>query len=281
MLVPYQLTRRGHSGIVGTAFDYLARALIARYIQANKRDFFYLSSVAKGLDRLKQFPGVESDAAAKIQRRFEESLQQVSRFIEGEDGLSPRDIATACGHLARLDHVARQGLAEQLRMLEWTLDVLTSDELPEIVDELDGLARVFQKEFIDSDAVRPDSAVVFNPCFRSSPLLKGADADIVIDGTLYDFKTTKDPTYLWQDAAQLWGYYLLSVDHGLWVEPLMAQYFDGSIVFDPRATRIERIAFNKARFGEIEYVDVDDIDKTVKDDAVERFDEYLRETAWF
>jgi hypothetical protein len=51
-----------------------------------------------------------------------------------------------------------------------------------------------------------------NPTFgKGSTLVGGADADLVIDSTLIDFKTTKDSKIFRNELNQIIGYYLLSI----------------------------------------------------------------------
>ena len=65
--------------------------------------------------------------------------------------------------------------------------------------------------------LRPKSLVPkrytrLNPVFGyGSRLVGGADADMIIDGTLIDIKTTKDPTFKEDYYYQLVGYYILSL----------------------------------------------------------------------
>ena len=69
---------------------------------------------------------------------------------------------------------------------------------------------------------------------------------IYIDGTLYDFKCTKREGYVWKDVAQILGYYLLDC--------ISKDNKDRENDLDKY--EIRRIAFYKARFGEVEYYDV-------------------------
>lgn len=279
--VPCNLSSRGLSGIVGTAFDYLARAMVARQLDENESDFFHLGTAMRGMNQLAQFPfSVKVTGYEDIQKRFEESLQALNAFIEDTNPPSLREVAGICGGLARFDHLARQSPQAQLRIIEWTLACL-SEELAEVVDDLENLATLFQSAFIDAGLVRPDSEVFFNPCFPSSPLLRGADADIIVDGTLYDFKTTKDCGYQAKDASQLWGYCLLSWDDGMWVPPFMFRAYGDTMVFSPANGPLERIALYRARFGEVEYVDLASLDIDVVRDAQERFEAYLLEADWW
>lgn len=117
----------------------------------------------------------------------------------------------------------------------------------EIFDDLVILSDVFQNKVIDSGLVTENSIVVYNPSFgRASKLCGGADADIYIDGTLYDFKCTKKVGYVWNEVAQILGYYLLDNISKKNNDPdnKLGKY------------KIDRIAFYRARFGEIEYYDI-------------------------
>ena len=109
------------------------------------------------------------------------------------------------------------------------------------------MLEVFQTKFINSGIITPESIVVYNPTFGdASYFCGGADADIYIDGTLYDFKCTKREGYVWKDVSQILGYYLLDC--------ISKDSKDRENDLDKY--EIRRIAFYKARFGEVEYYDV-------------------------
>ncbi|MGG0029232.1 hypothetical protein ABEX92_15355 [Bacillus safensis subsp. osmophilus] len=77
-----------------------------------------------------------------------------------------------------------------------------------LTNELTGLMKTFEEKFIDRGFVKTDSKVVFNPHFGiASLLVDGADADILVDDVLYDFKVVKDVGYKSADVLQLTGYY--------------------------------------------------------------------------
>ncbi|MPN02637.1 hypothetical protein SDC9_149853 [bioreactor metagenome] len=119
------------------------------------------------------------------------------------------------------------------------------DKDKDIMRELASMCEVFQGEFLIPEIITPESDVVYNPNFGiAGNYVGGADGDILIDGVLYDFKTSKSCGYTWQDVTQLIGYYFLneiSVEKGDFYEDL----------------GIRRVAFYRARFGEIEYYDTD------------------------
>ena len=72
----------------------------------------------------------------------------------------------------------------------------------------------------------------------------GADADLLVGTTLIDIKTTVKWGYMWADAAQLVGYYVLAAMNG---EPWP----------------IDRLAIYRSRFGRIEYVDCAEVRQSI------------------
>ncbi|WP_162309362.1 hypothetical protein [Cohnella abietis] len=93
--------------------------------------------------------------------------------------------------MASLETVARSGLPP--------MDIeksLIDDTDIKIINDLKLLCEVFQSKFINAGIVKENSNVVFNPRFGIvSMFCGGADADIFIDDTLYDFKCTKSRGY--------------------------------------------------------------------------------------
>ena len=75
-------------------------------------------------------------------------------------------------------------------------------------------------------------------------MVGGADADLLVGSTLIDIKTTIKWGYMWADAAQLVGYYVLAAMNG---EPWP----------------IDRLAIYRSRFGRIEYVDCAEVRQSI------------------
>lgn len=87
-------------------------------------------------------------------------------------------------------------------------------------------------------------------------MIGGADADLYIDGVLYDFKTSKQYGYKGKDVQQLISYYIFSkinIDN----DDLTSSF----VKFDQDPYHINRVAIYLARFGEVNYVDVESIGK--------------------
>ena len=112
--------------------------------------------------------------------------------------------------------------------------------------------------FIEKGYVQSDSIVVFNPQFgKGSELCAGADADIFIDGVLYDFKCGKKQGYDWREVAQLMAYFYLNFFS---YAKTKSKIFPDSL----KEYNILRVAFYRARSGEVEYFDTDRIEDSKK-----------------
>jgi hypothetical protein len=94
------------------------------------------------------------------------------------------------------------------------------------------------------DLFKAKRQCLLNPTFGSaSYLVGGADADMIIDGTLIDIKTTKAFAIEEKHYYQLMGYYILSVIEG-----------DGASMYD-----IERLGIYFSRQAHLEVWPVRDM----------------------
>ena len=117
----------------------------------------------------------------------------------------------------------------------------------EVFDDLVVLLRYFRRNLLIPVLLLQRALLYIIRLFwRCILFCGGADADIYIDGTLYDFKCTKREGYVWKDVSQILGYYLLDC--------ISKDSKDRENDLDKY--EIRRIAFYKARFGEVEYYDV-------------------------
>ena len=88
--------------------------------------------------------------------------------------------------LARLDPVYRTGRL---------FDDISEAEYAGIDDDMADLRKLLAVAD-SSDLFKPKNSVYLNPEFGSgSALVGGADADMILDGTLIDIKTTKSAVY--------------------------------------------------------------------------------------
>lgn len=271
ILAPYALSRRTYSGVVGTAFDYLARAVVARTIDDGKNHCLQMLVAEFGLRAFQRWePLMGTSSVQEVQGVYDRALTTVADYVYDRPASSYAPTVASCCKLARFDYVARNGsFAEDPLRLAGVHRLLLTDEPSEIIDDLDRLIDAFARTFIISGLINRRSEVIFNPKFVA-PEIGGADADILVDSTLYDFKTCRSPGYKWQDIAQLWGYYLLAQLRGIHDAASMAG--DASV----KDTSINRLALYKARFGEVEYVDVAQlVERVGRAEAADALDDYL------
>lgn len=253
--IPNELENTYESGMVGTAFDYLARFIIAQKINKNK-DAVYTKTVAElSLSWIGIKLDLEDDELFnKFDKKYKESIKIIEQYVNGNDITVNENLINSACYLARLDSVVRAGVyINNLKYFPF------EKETNDIIIELKKLTDLFINTFIESNIVKDNSDVVFNPEFGiCSKKCGGADADIFIDGVLYDFKSSKNRGYRWQDIAQLVGYYLFNE---------ISIHSDSSEV-SLKGYTIDKIAFYKARYGEIECFDIANIDNVKKNISI-------------
>jgi len=242
--VPYQLTNSYYSSVVGTSFDYMARLMIAQVISAKDEKIWNDSASHMGLALL--LKSTSKNVQHRLDHKYEEGQEIAKEFVTQKLNVSD-EILKHSTYLARLEHVFRSGMPP--RDVE---DSLLTEEVDEIIKELRAMCEVFKMKFIIPEIITSESDVVFNPGFgEASKACGGADADIFIDGVLYDFKTTKSTGYKWQDVAQIFGYYFL---HEIAKE---TNDVKSGLIYK----KIERLAFYKGRYGEFECIHLNALDQ--------------------
>ncbi|WP_214828522.1 hypothetical protein [Exiguobacterium sp. s26] len=235
--VPNNLSVMQNSTLLGTAFDYLARFRIAKLIKSEYVTSGLMSY--QGMYKLKDLPNINEYHFNK----YLPWVEKIEKVVMGRAQLA--ELYEIAVRLAMLEQIARA----RINPSTVDLDYLFNDPVPgDVVRELEMMMYLFEENFMIPEVIKKNSSVSFNPHFGASSLLvEGADADVYINGTLYDFKTTKDNSLKKKDNLQLIAYYLLDE----------LSYYAGSEEFDfGDYHSIERVAFYKARYGEIEYYDV-------------------------
>lgn len=251
---PNNLIKSADSMIVGTTFDYLARFRIAQKIENNEKDTCCRRIVAEGFF-LKFFLGSHRD---RLRGKFDEGIDYIIKFINSNYSVN-KDLIHYAYFFGRLEQCWRCG-----RLIE-NIDELLDPPSKEIEDDLINLMSVFDDLFLNK-VVTVNSNVIFNPSFGNcSSVVRGADGDIFIDGVLYDFKTTKYNSYNSKDIQQIISYYLFN--------RINIKFYDTRSSFvshNYECTNIDRVAIYLARYGEINYLDVNSInseliEKSIKD----------------
>lgn len=268
LLATNELTDKGDAKLVGIAFDYMARFIIANYIENNKKNVLENMVCGKVFDVLKNV--LTNELLDQYKRVYANIIMRIEDYImNGSNGYYSiiRDVLT----LARFEQISR---------VYGTTDITTIIDNAAIKDveleeDLKKNCEIFEKVFIESGLVNKNSTVVFNPHFGVwSYKCFGADADIFIDGVLYDFKCVSKSGYRIDDVAQICGYYLL---HRL------TQMTDNEGEFEDEENAsvplknmtIKAVALYKSRFGAIEQYDVSKFNKEELDLVLEQVKEFI------
>jgi hypothetical protein len=213
-------------GTIGTAFDYRARY----YFNVTNPDQFAAAVGAKRTGAVELYQEVATELTG--------FLKQVSPI---GSRLGPDEEATLnrfCYALALFEECYRSRLWRNSPLAPLVLDGWVDDgvwwplpgrgprlaplALGDCVDELlrvppaeviaDLCALSFAFADAASDLIALRDRTVLSPAFRGSELVEGADADLIVDGCLYDLKTSKQPGLNRQTVYQLIGYVLLDFD---------------------------------------------------------------------
>lgn len=289
VLAPYELSNRTDASMVGIAFDYLARAMIAQQLEENKEDALLGLKALMGLERMKK--KISREEQNLLRDKYIEVLVDFIDYVYSDYSPIPNNIIEKCRqeefrawskyldkcqyssykpyadvdklisgafYYAKLEQVYRSGgMVPENGIIN-----LIKEPSDELIMDISNLCKVFKKRFIEGGLVHPYSVVIFNPSFGiASYACGGADADVYIDGVLYDFKTSKKTGYIWQETAQLVMYYYLNK-----IASSIGDLKQRKMPAQLAEYRILKIAFYKARFGEIEFLDTDYFDSKEAED---------------
>jgi len=184
----------GRSSLIGTAFDYLLRFRVSRINPQTIQGRRWVAEAA--VEYLTAFDHWEKDspflpAAMKI---IADAKLHLAAFLA--DGIVSRSLIKSSLLLATLDSFVRSFDAK-----EELIGIIHEED----IDEIQSLSNlVNEKDF------KAHNLCLLNPTFGlASELVEGADADLVIDDTIIDIKTTK---FLRLDVGafrQVMGYYVL------------------------------------------------------------------------
>lgn len=187
--------RSSNHGLVGTAFDYVLRWRLER---ADPHAHVRRWVAEAAMERL---PASHRPLGARLLQRAKE---QHARFLN--DGKLTEDVCMATIGLAHLDTVFRsgRGVAE-----------VGAPPLAQDVEDLLALS-----EAVPANLLRASGRCLLNPTFgEASVAVGGADADLVLDDTLVDVKTTKNFKLERMAFDQLVGYVLLARLGGIDADP--------------------------------------------------------------
>lgn len=231
LYVPYRLTGVKQASLVGTAFDYLARFEVAKV--TSDKDCRTLIA-EKAIPKLWEL-GYKQECR-DAQKLYEWSLYVIDEYIHEKGNHSEHKMIDICQFLAILEHIVRDNTLDEIHMIG-------QKACSDIRYELLGLIDAFKKYFVSS-YIDKNSRVVYNPTFTCC---RYADADIWVDGCLYDFKTTKNIGYNENEVKQLWWYVLLhAIDKKHIALGTFQSYdIDSMALYKARCADVDKVKLNK------------------------------------
>lgn len=254
-LSPLVPVRSEHPRRVGTAFDYLLRFHLQSVNPTAQGDRWVAESgvyslsyvrVGSGIDPLEYF----DNPALQERTALAHKCLEEARFFHRDylsTGLLRDDLLVSTLRLAELDVIYRAGQD----YVSW--DVLESANSNDVAD-LRALYEVAQKI-----NWRAEKACFLNPTFNTaSPLVGGADADVILDSQLIDIKTTKDIKLDKHYLYQLVGYYLLLLLDGV-TNPGKGGGADEAILYAETISEITELSIYFSRFGHLHKIRADEL----------------------
>jgi hypothetical protein len=210
-------------GMVGTAFDYLLRFYLQRLNPNTVEKGHWVAETAVSL--LSGNPILHS----KGQEAVSLARSRLTEFLI--NGQITDELIQSTLLLARLDPIFRAGVGYE------DIGIVYDDD----VQDLRNLISVVRPTIFKSSEV-----CLINPTFgEASIMVGGADADLVIDDTLIDIKTSKKFELKGEDFQQLIGYYVLHEIAGI-----------GAV--RPKI-EINKLAIYFARYAHLQVFEVDTI----------------------
>ena len=261
-LAPYNLSNKHLAMRSGVAFDYLARFLIAQKVKAYKDDALS-ELVAEGIfarSSIRWF-GYEAECAEGL-NWYRGILEEVSKAIAEDSVLSQR-ILEICVLLGKIEQEKRGGRTKNPKFEIAAEDV-------EVIQDLQLLADIFIEKFLP--LIEENSTIIFNPTFgEGSRMVGGADADIYIDGVIYDFKVHRENKWRIADARQLMGYFLL--------DSIAKDAKDSHNML--KDNEVNKVAIYSARYGEIFYYNLEQCSPVqIQETKAEIRYQYLKYELW-
>lgn len=218
--------------LVGTAFDYLLRfwlkwlnptaevkpwvAETAVKLLTGFGNIWKLPESAPEYAYLLEESGLNVSTAIKkiAVNALRDAKQTYSMYLKTGDMTD--EVIRAAVHLAQLDPIYR---AQYIDPNLGNVEPLVLEELKELFS------------LLEPNTFKASDFCALNPTFGEASLeVGGADADIIIDGTLIDVKTTKSGKINTRRFHQLVGYYLLTQiggingDHSIEIDQLGIYY---------------------------------------------------------
>ena len=196
-------------GFVGVAVDLLLRA----HLEPDALERTFATTGARRLAATRTPSAVALERAA---------VSEVARLAPYETSLSAaewRELAVACGVLARFEQWYRAGPAVR-GVIQWPLEQLGEDadyaDLAELVTDpasVADLVTLGRVAVADHEDLRRADELRLNPTFHLSRAMGGADADVIAEHVLWDWKASSQAKIVGRpELWQVLGYALCDTD---------------------------------------------------------------------
>ena len=204
---PVPPPRGSDCSLVGMAVDYLVRV----HLRPDALDRTVAQTGAQMLDHR-----LRGERAARVEREAVRRIAQAEPWRRLLDDDEWPEMCAACAGLARLEQWYRAGPAvlgytvDPLRHVEGLDDFVSTTVGEASLADLAHLGRIAVEDHLD---LRRCRTLALNPRFRESLALGGADADLVCDGLLLEWKATATGSVVGREELwQLLGYVLADGD---------------------------------------------------------------------
>ncbi len=212
-----------NSALIGTAYDYLLRFYLEKLnsektinsgwvAESAVKKYFRKESIRLdpgvnvrklSYEELDEMTNAIWEQSQRVNEQLEQSQMIHSEFIRSDNPDNSK-IIECCLFLARLDTVFRIGWQGRKYITF----------IPEEENDITDLKQLI--EACDFDLFKPQKTAILNPTFgEGSHLVKGADADVLVDNLLIDIKVTRELKLKRSYLNQLIGYYILYLIGGI------------------------------------------------------------------
>ena len=226
---------------VGTAFDYILRFYV-KYLNPDTVDTgYWIAEIA--LTLLQNYPALY----AKGEKIILQAKEREAAFLQ--TGQITDELIESTLSLAYLDPIYRANRGHGY--VGTPIDKKDIDDVRKLIS------------IVPLDYFKAKNLCMLNPTFGiASQMVGGADADIVIDDTIIDIKTTKKLEFRLRDFQQVLGYYVLHQIGGL-----------GRLQPKPE---IKKVSIYFSRYAYLHTLDLEDI---VNEDTFPKFVDWFKERA--
>jgi len=239
--------------LVGSAFDYLLRFYLEYHNPSIKKSDIWLAETSlKMLEVWTKKGQMKQDQYLSIKKIVDTARERYYTYLQ--TGHMTDELIGSAIQLARLEMVYRIGLLS---------DYIDSIRNEDVQDLKKMIALIPHEKF------QAKNICILNPTFGiASKIVGGADADLIIDDTLIEIKTTINPKFERDFFNQLLGYLILKriCEMKILVESSDSErkdnIFPNEEAFDFSSSsnhKINKVGVYFSRYGMLQTIDVESI----------------------